>query len=88
VGSVDGGAEREELLIRKLIKQGVKGLIIAPAASNPPSEFLRELVKSGIALVFINSVPAGLDAPSVRSDDQEGAVMAVEALIAAGHETA
>jgi DNA-binding LacI/PurR family transcriptional regulator len=85
VGSVDGGAEREELLIRKLIKQGVKGLIIAPAASNPPSEFLRELVKSGIALVFINSVPAGLDAPSVRSDDQEGAVMAVEALIAAGH---
>ncbi len=85
VGSVLGGAEREAHVVRELVKRGVDGIIIAPTESAPPSPFLTEFAKSGVNMVVVDQHIPGLDAPSVTSDDVEGAFIATEALIRAGH---
>ncbi|HCE42346.1 MAG TPA: hypothetical protein DET40_02215 [Lentisphaeria bacterium] len=85
VGSVLGGAEREARVVRELLKRGVDGIIIAPTESAPPSPFLTEFAKSDVKMVVVDQHIPGLDAPSVTSDDVEGAFIATEALIKAGH---
>lgn len=84
VCSVIGDFEQEASVIRKIIRRGVDGLIIASVLSNPPSAFLTELCKSSAKVVMVSDIP-NMDAPIAATDNREGTFLAVNTLIQKGH---
>ena len=82
-GSCDEDGHRERELISSFRDRRVDGIIVVPASSD--HTFLYEEQRAGTALVFVDRPAAHLDADSVASDNVDGAVEAVEHLIAHGH---
>ncbi|MDA8318931.1 MAG: LacI family DNA-binding transcriptional regulator [Actinomycetota bacterium] len=83
IGSLDEDPDRERELAITLIDRGVDGLIIVPAATD--QSYLLAERKLGIRVVFLDREPRLLDADAVVSANRDGAVEAVEHLLAAGH---
>ena len=84
VGSSDELPERERELAETFGARGVDGLVIVPCTEDQ-SYLLRER-QTGTALVFIDRPPRFIAADAVVSDNAGGARMAIEHLIAHGHE--
>ena len=82
-GSSDENPVRERELTEGLLARRVDGLIVVPTPGD--HSYLERDVEAGVALVFVDRPPEGLDADSVVSANFEGARAAVSHLIAQGH---
>ena len=82
-GSSDEDPVRERELTEGLLARRVDGLIVVPTPGD--HSFLERDVAAGVALVFVDRPPEGVDADSVVSANFEGARAAVSHLIAHGH---
>lgn len=81
--SLDEDPEREHEVVAAFSSRRVDGLIIAPTASE--HAFLQREIRSGIAIVFVDRPPLGVDVDSVTTDNREAAAQATAHLIYAGH---
>src|SRR4051795_5741520 len=82
--SLDEEPERERGLVESLVRRRVDGLLLMPATQR--QDYLVDDVRSGLPVVFVDRRPHGLDADSVTIDNVRGARLAVEHLVAHGHE--
>lgn len=83
IGSLDEDPIRERELASALIDRRVDGLVMVPAGRD--HSYLISEQRAGTCLVFLDREPRLLDADAVVSDNQQGAVNAVNHLIKAGH---
>lgn len=81
--SVDEDPEREQALVRALVARRVDGLVMVPAGGD--QSYLRNEVRAGLALVFLDRPPAYLDADVVLAANQPGAEDAIRHLLRGGH---
>jgi LacI family transcriptional regulator len=82
--SLDEDPVRERDFVRAMLLRRVDGLVIMPSGED--HGYLRNELEAGLAVVFIDRPPRFLDADTVRATDREGARVAVEHLVARGHE--
>jgi LacI family transcriptional regulator len=82
-GSCDEDPERERDLIGSFRERRVDGIIVVPASHD--HTYLHEERRAGTALVFVDRPASHLDADSVVSDNEGGAVQGTEHLLAQGH---
>ncbi|SPL90881.1 LacI-family transcriptional regulator [[Actinomadura] parvosata subsp. kistnae] len=81
-GSYEESADKERMLIESMYTRGVDSLIVVPSAAD--HSWLAE--HAGLTTVFVDRVPAGLDAADVvLLDDVWGGRIATEHLLARGH---
>jgi LacI family transcriptional regulator, galactose operon repressor len=83
-GSSDELPDRERQLAEAFGARGVDGLIIAPAGTD--HSFLLRDRAAGVAMVFVDRPGRFIDADAVLTDNAGGAALAVDHLVAAGHE--
>ena len=81
--SLDEDAARERELAGALIDRRVDGLLIVPAGRD--HSYLINERAAGTCVVFADREPRLLDADAVVSDNRNGAIQAVNHLLAAGH---
>jgi LacI family transcriptional regulator len=82
-GSLDEDPERERELVGAFLDRRVDGLVMVPAGRD--HSYLVAEQKAGTRLVFVDREPRLLDADAVVSDNRQGAITAVEHLLARGH---
>lgn len=82
-GSSDEDPRRERELVHGLCERRVDGLVIAPIERNH-SYLLRDL-EAGMAVVFIDRPPRGIEADAVLIDNAGAAEQVVDHLVGAGH---
>lgn len=76
IGNADERPERQDHYVRTLLEQRVDGLLLCPTAEITP--LVRDVVRDGAPLVFLDRTLPGLDVPTVRADGAE----AIGALVA------
>jgi LacI family transcriptional regulator len=81
--SLDEEPERERALVEGLVRRRVDGLLLMPATER--QEYLADDLRSGLPVVFVDRQPNGVDTDSVTVDNDLGARLAVNHLIAHGH---
>ncbi len=81
--SLDEEPERERSLVESLVRRRVDGLLLMPATER--QEYLADDLRSGLPVVFVDRRPNGVDTDSVTIDNDLGARLAVNHLIAHGH---
>jgi LacI family transcriptional regulator len=82
--SLDEEPERERYLVESLLRRRVDGLLLMPATQR--QDYLVEAVYGRLPVVFVDRRPQGVDVDSVTVDNTHGARLAVEHLMAHGHE--
>lgn len=83
-GSLDEDPARERELVGALLDRRVDGLVMVPAGLD--HSYLVAEQQAGTRLVFVDREPGLLNADAVISDNRQGAITAVEHLLAGGHE--
>ncbi|UOF88717.1 GntR family transcriptional regulator [Fodinisporobacter ferrooxydans] len=81
-----GSQEEEELAIRSLVQQGVKGLIIYPVNGQHYTASLLRLVLDQFPLVLIDRYLKGIPACSVYTDNKAAAQELTTFLLVQGHQ--
>jgi LacI family transcriptional regulator len=81
--SLDEEPEREQALVESLVRRRVDGLLLMPATER--QEYLADDLRSGLPVVFVDRQPNGVDTDSVTIDNDLGARLAVNHLVAHGH---
>ncbi|WP_179423423.1 LacI family DNA-binding transcriptional regulator [Pedococcus badiiscoriae] len=81
--SLDEEPERERVLVENLVRRRVDGLLLMPATAR--QEYLADDLRSGLPIMFVDRRPNGVDTDSVTIDNDLGARLAVNHLIAHGH---
>jgi len=81
--SMDEDPERERELVATFSSRRVDALIIAPTATE--HAYLASEVRNGIAVVFVDRPPLGIDADCVVTDNRAGASAGTRHLIEHGH---
>ncbi len=76
--------EEEAVIIKKLLKIQVDGVLVSPASATKNFDHFRTLQKNGIPVVVFDRDCPGLDADKVLVDDYGGAFQAVQYLIRSG----
>jgi DNA-binding LacI/PurR family transcriptional regulator len=84
VNSDDDG-ERQSELFSLLRSQRVEGILLVMAAAPTPVNRLMRLLEAGVRVVCVDRIPDRVPVDSVSVEDQEGATMAVEHLLAQGY---
>jgi LacI family transcriptional regulator len=82
-GSSDETPERERELVLALCERRVDGLIIVPASAD--HSYLLPEMRLGVHVVFLDRPPNGIEADTVLVDNQGGAGVATDHLLAQGH---
>src|ERR1700729_3945014 len=83
IGNTDGRAERERQVFEQMRARHVDGFAVATA--HPSSPLLAQAAAEGLNVVLMNRVADDTGFPSVSPDNELGARLAVDHLIAAGH---
>lgn len=83
LASSDEDPQVERELVDELYARRVRGVVIASTCAS--HENLRLLVERGIAVVFVDRSPVGVDADAFVLDNHGGAFAATQHLLAAGH---
>jgi LacI family transcriptional regulator len=83
IGNTDGRADRERQVFEEMRARHVDGFAVATAQRDSP--LLAQAAAEGLHVVLMNRVSDGTGFPSVSADNERGARMAVDHLIAAGH---
>lgn len=81
--SLDEDPARERELASALAARRVDGLIVMPTSAD--HSYLHTERRAGMAVVFVDRTPVGIDADSVVVDNEAGSARAVEHLLAQGH---
>ncbi len=81
--SMDEDPERERELVATFSSRRVDALIIAPTATE--HAYLANEVRNGIAVVFVDRPPFGIDADCVVTDNRAGAAAGTSHLVECGH---
>ena len=79
---------QEARALTRLKENGVRGVIVEPtksALANPNLELFQSLLEDGIPLVFLDSRLAGIHAPAILLNDEEGGYLATKYLLDLGH---
>jgi len=82
------GGTTEDEYVEMLIEHGVDGIIFVSgrhADTTASTERYHRLRGRGLPIVFVNGYAAGVDAPSVSTDDAVAMSLAVRHLISLGH---
>jgi LacI family transcriptional regulator len=82
-GSSDEDAEQERTLALALCARRVDGLVITPASTD--HTYLLPDIRAGLALVFVDRPPGGIEADAVLADNTGGTRNGVAHLIKQGH---
>ncbi|MGE5499591.1 MAG: substrate-binding domain-containing protein, partial [Syntrophothermus sp.] len=77
--------EREVINTNALIAHRVAGVIVSISQSTPNGDHFKELIKSGIPLVFFDRICPDINASKIIIDDKKSAFIAVEHLIKRGY---
>jgi len=80
----DEESKSEKAYLANLVERSVDGLVICPTIGN--HSYLRRLARSRLPLVLVDRSIRGLEVPSVRVDNRQGAYEAVRHLIGLGHQ--
>lgn len=83
VASLDEEPERERRLVRDLVARRVDALVLMPASAS--QEYLVVEQRAGLATVFVDRRPYGVEADSVTVANRAGAALGTDHLVAAGH---
>lgn len=83
MSSSEENVDLERSTALDLCQRRVSGLIVVPTTSD--HGYLRSEVEQGIPVVFLDRPGNGLDADAILVDNQGGAALATERLIADGH---
>ena len=75
--------EDELVYLQLLSRRRIDGMLLAPTGKN--DEMIRRLIERGMHIVFIDRKPDSINAPSVLSENEEGAYQATSHLISLGH---
>lgn len=75
--------EQQDRYIDLLLAHRADGIVIAPQGDGSGS--LRDALKLGVPLVFVDRTVDGVDVPSITSDNFSGIAQAVEHLVGLGH---
>jgi LacI family transcriptional regulator len=81
--SLDGDQDHERRAISAMMGRRLDGLLIATATRS--HEYLRPEQERGMAVVFVDGMPIGVDADAVLSDNRASAAQATRHLIERGH---
>lgn len=76
--------EEETVIIKKLLKMQVDGVLVSPASATEDFDHFRALQKNGIPVVVFDRDCPGFEADKVLVDDYAGAFQAVQYLIQTG----
>ncbi|MDF2958918.1 MAG: transcriptional regulator, GntR family with LacI sensor [Paenibacillus sp.] len=83
--NTDNDAGKQHAYMEKLVKAGVRGIIVVPAITKEPtSESFRWLAAQGVPFVFCNRMIEGIEAPRVMSNNFYGAYLAVKYMAGLG----
>lgn len=82
------GATKEQQAgrVHRIVRDGIKGLIVYPIDYDPDAVLFKGLLANGFELVLIDRYLPGLGIDAVTSDNVGGAYSAVTHLIELGHE--
>lgn len=83
VGNADEDARRQDNYVNILLDRRVDGLLVTPALG--AASVLREAVRFGAAIVFVDRGIADIDAPIVRADGARAIDQLIGHLAALGH---
>jgi len=83
IASSDEHAGVEQSLIDEFVRRGVRALILASTMESHAA--LSQLQNRGVAVVFVDRAPIGLQADSIVLDNYSGTHAAIEQLVAFGH---
>jgi LacI family transcriptional regulator len=83
VASCEEDPERERAMVESLLRRRVDALLLVPASRD--HAYLGRELGDTTPIVFLDRPPEGIDADSVLLDNQGGARLAVEHLLAGGH---
>jgi LacI family transcriptional regulator len=83
IGNADERPDRQDHYVRTLLEQRVDGLLLCPTAEITP--LVRDTVRDGLPLVFLDRTLPGLDVPTVRADGAEAIAALVRHLRDLGH---
>jgi len=75
--------EHELVYLQLLSRRRIDGMLLAPTGKS--DEMISRLIDRGMHIVFIDRKPGGIKAPSVLSENEEGAYQATHHLISLGH---
>lgn len=84
LSSTHASVQEERDLLEALGRQAVRGVLLTPADST--HEAATRLVEEGTPVVLFDAADAPEGLPSVSIDDRAGAALAIEHLLALGHE--
>lgn len=84
LSSTHASVQGERDLLEALGRQAVRGVLLTPADST--HEAATRLVEEGTPVVLFDAAEAPEGLPSVSIDDRAGAALAIEHLLALGHE--
>ena len=82
VASLGHDPDREEDVVRNLLRRAPSGLIMAPVGSD---QGYLDVTAAGLPVVFVDREPVGHDSDVIHHDDAAGVRLAVEHLIEHGH---
>ena len=82
VASLGHDPDREEDVVRNLLRRAPSGLFMTPVGSY---QGYLDVTAAGLPVVFVDREPVGHDSDVIHHDDAAGVRLAVEHLIAAGH---
>jgi len=89
VSFTNNAVEKERLILKGFIKNTtVDGIIAEPTKSglpNPNLSLYREIMDSGVPVIFLNSFYRELDAPHVSMNDKMAGKIVTEHLLQCGH---
>ena len=77
--------EREISIAQNLFISGLDGLLVSVSSNSNTYHHFKELMDSGLPVVFFDRVPAEINTSKVIQDNFEGAFTAVEHLIQSGY---
>ena len=76
-------AEGERTILQSLASRRVDGVLVVPVGED--QSYLRQEQQSGLAVVFVDRPPVGVEADTVLADDRAGGRLAAAHLLAHGH---
>ena len=83
LANADESVEQQDTYLRGMVSHRIDGLLAAPQGDGTGS--LKEIVASGLPVVFVDRTIDGLDVPSVTSDSRPGLREALAHLRSLGH---
>ncbi|MFF5262707.1 LacI family DNA-binding transcriptional regulator [Actinomadura viridis] len=83
IGNADERPDRQDHYVGTLLERRVDGLLLCPTAEVTP--LVRDMVRDGRPLVFLDRTLPGLDVPAVRVDGGAAIAELVRHLYALGH---